>query len=85
MENNSLAAEDGSLAAQKADSLAAREADSLAAEEADSLAAEKADSLAAEEAEGLAAHRLALKRESLVQLEYSLAAGLCLIHLIQIG
>ena len=64
MEDNSLAAEDGSLAAQKADSLAAQEADSLAAEK---------------------AHRLAVKRESLVQLEYSLAAGLCLIHLIQRG
>ena len=57
MENNSLAAEDGSLAAQKADSLAAEKADSLAAE-----------------------------RWSLVQLEYILAAGLCLIeHLIQRG
>ena len=61
MEDNSLAAEDGSLAAQKADSLAAEKADSLAAERADSLAAD----------EGLAA-----ERESLVQLEYSLAAGL---------
>ena len=52
----------------------------MAAQKADSLAAQEADSLAAEKA-----HRLAVKRESLVQLEYSLAAGLCLIHLIQRG
>ena len=80
MEDNSLAAGDGSLAAQKADSLAAQEADSLAAEKADSLAAEEAEGLAADKA-----HRLAVKRESLVQLEYSLAAGLRLLHLIQRG
>ena len=48
MEDNSLVAEDGSLAAQKADSLAAQKADSLAAEEAEGLAADKADSLAVE-------------------------------------